>query len=178
MDNIIYEKLNQNNFNVNSLDSFIRHQEVTECLRFINGEWKLVENKFIEDWDLNKRRNIAETILKNISLHWIAYGAFSDGQIAGYIVLSDKRFGSRDQYIELTLFHVSEPFRRMGIGTKLFGYICNEAKSLGAEKLYISAHSSAESQAVYRRLGCIHAAEINAEIAANEPCDVQLECIL
>ena len=32
--------------------------------------------------------------------------------------------------------------------------------SLGADKLYISAHSSKESQAVYHRLGCIEAKEI------------------
>ena len=44
-----------------------------------------------------------------------------------------------------------------------------------AEKLYISAHSSKESQAAYRALGCVHAEEINAKLAQEEPCDVQME---
>ena len=52
---------------------------------------------------------------------------------------------------------------------------CEEARQLGADKLYISAHSSKESQAAYRALGCSFAEEINEELAAAEPFDVQLE---
>ena len=52
---------------------------------------------------------------------------------------------------------------------------CEEARRLGADKLYISAHSSKESQAAYRALGCSFAEEINEELAAAEPFDVQLE---
>ena len=39
----------------------------------------------------------------------------------------------------------------------------------------ISGHSSKESQAAYRALGCTPAEEINASLAAEEPFDVQLE---
>lgn len=62
-----------------------------------------------------------------------------------------------------------------GIGRLLVSAICDAARVLGAEKLYISAHSSKESQAAYRALGCIHAQEIDAAHAAAEPCDVQME---
>ncbi|MBR0125205.1 MAG: hypothetical protein IJM03_07650 [Treponema sp.] len=55
---------------------------------------------------------------------------------------------------------------------------CKKAKEIGAKKLYISAHSSKESQAAYRRLGCTEAAEINQAIAENEPYDVQMEFVL
>ena len=93
-------------------------------------------------------------------------------------MISNELFGSKKQYSELVLFHVSQPFRRKGIGAKLFRAICREARLLGAEKLYISAHSSKESQAAYRKLGCINAREINRAIADNEPFDVQMEYIL
>lgn len=178
MNLIAYKKLTRKNFSRNSLDNFIRHQEVNECLRLIDGEWKLVKNEFTEDWDLDKRKEIADTILKKLDLQWIAYGAFSGNQLVGYIVISDEKFGSEMQYVELVLFHVSEPFRKMGIGTMLFKMICHEAKALGATKLYISAHSSKESQIAYRKLGCDHAKEINSEIAENEPFDIQMEYIL
>ena len=56
--------------------------------------------------------------------------------------------------------------------------VCEEALRLGAEKLYISSHSSKESQAAYRALGCTPAEEINAGLAEEEPFDVQLEYIL
>lgn len=178
MNNIVIEKLNDNNFNSNSLDDFIRYQEVKECWRFVGEEWTLVTNEFIENWDLKKRREIADSICKHFGSEWTAYGAFSEKKIVGYIVLSNKRFGSNDQYLELVLFHVSQPFRRMGIGTRLFRTICREAKLSGAEKMYISAHSSKESQAAYRKLGCVNAEEINREIAENEPFDVQMEYVL
>lgn len=59
-----------------------------------------------------------------------------------------------------------------------FYQACEEARRLGADKLYISAHSSKESQATYKALGCVHAKEINPKLAEEEPCDVQLEYVL
>lgn len=50
--------------------------------------------------------------------------------------------------------------------------ICEEALRLGAEKLYISSHSSKESQAAYRALGCTPAEEINARLAARNAQDL------
>ena len=70
---------------------------------------------------------------------------------------------------------VDPSYQGQGIGRKLFSMACEEARRLGAEKLYISSHSSKESQAAYRALGCTHAKEINARLVAEEPFDVQLE---
>ena len=47
-------------------------------------------------------------------------------------------------------------------GDVFFYQACEEARRLGADKLYISAHSSKENQAAYKE----------------EPCDVQLEYVL
>ena len=65
-----------------------------------------------------------------------------------------------------------------GIGKTVFYQACEEARRLGADKLCISAHSSKESQAAYKALGCVHAKEINPKLAEEEPCDVQLEYVL
>lgn len=67
---------------------------------------------------------------------------------------------------------------RLKVGKTLFYKACEEAKKLGADKLYISAHSSRESQAAYKAIGCVHAEEINRKLAEEEPCDVQLEYVL
>ena len=107
METIIYTMLTNENFNNNSLNEFVRYQEVKECWKRVNNELVLVENNYVEDWDLEKRRE--------------------------------------------------------------------KAKELGAKKLYISAHSSKESQEAYRRLGCVEAVEVNREIAENEPFDIQME---
>lgn len=64
------------------------------------------------------------------------------------------------------------------VGADLIGYITVGTERIGAEKLYISAHSSKESQTAYKALGCVYATEIIPWIAEEEPCDVQMEYIL
>jgi len=66
----------------------------------------------------------------------------------------------------------------MGIGKKLFSLICKKAKEMGAQKLYISAHSSEETQAFYKAVGCVEAVEYNVKLVEEEPCDCQLEYCL
>ena len=179
MNTITYLLLTEKNFNENSLDDFLRHQEVKECWRKnSNNEYVLVANEYVEDWDLNKRKEVAREILHRIAEKGFAYGAFCEEKVIGYILVSNAFFGSNNQYMELLLYHVSEPYRRRGIGKELFALACKTAKELGAKKLYISAHSSKESQAAYRKLGCIEATEINQVIAENEPYDVQMEFVL
>lgn len=175
METITYLELNNQIFNQNSLDEFIRHQEVKECWRKNRNNLVLVPNQFTEDWNLQKRREIARTIEQGISNGNICYGAFDQKKIVGYILLANQLFGTKKQYIELILFHVSEPYRNKGIGKELFKRACKGAREEGATKLYISAHSSKESQAAYRKLGCIDAVEVNMSIAENEPFDIQME---
>ena len=175
---ITYAKLTKDNFSVYSLDEFIRHQEVKECWRKIHDEYVLVENAFTEDWDLEACRQTAKTILCGMDADGVAYGAFFENKVVGYIFLAGHLFGSRQQYLEVQLFHVSEPFRGKGIGRVLFEHICSEAKALGAKKLYISAHSSKESQEAYRKLGCVYATEVNRELVLKVPFDIQMEYLL
>lgn len=175
MQTITYSKLTCENFKFDSLDNFKRHQEVNECWSKIDNAYKLVPNKFTEEWDLNKLRSVADDVLKAIDENCIVYGAFCKEEIVGFIYLGNVKFGSTNQYIELVMYQVSQPFRKLGIGKKLFELVSNDARKLGVSKLYISAHSSKESQAVYRKLGCIEAKEINARAAQNEPFDVQME---
>ena len=68
-----------------------------------------------------------------------------------------------------------EEYRLQGIGRKLFSMACEEARRLGADNLYISAHSAKASQAAYRDLGGTPAEEVNEALAAAEPFDVQME---
>ena len=159
------------------LDGFIRHQEVNECWRFVDGEWRLLPIAFTEDWDLPRLREEASCLILAISDGIPVFGAFDGDSLVGFAQLGE-RLGSRKQYIELVSYHVSAPYRGKGIGRRLFAAICDAARVLGAEKLYISAHSSRESQAVYRALGCIHAVEVDAVRAEREPCDVQMEYAL
>ena len=175
---IKFEKLTKQNFSKYSLDTFVRHQDVTHCWRNVDGEWKLLPIAFTEEWDLKECRRIAKNISENLDKNLTGYGAFMNGTVIGYITIGTSLFGSRRQYIQLAEFEVSEKFRGQKIGKRLFELGCDAARSQNAEKLYISAHSSKESQAAYKALGCVHAMEINAKLAEEEPCDVKMEYVL
>lgn len=167
-------ELTRSNFRADSLDCFVRHQEVTHCWRMIDGQWQLLPAAFTEDWSREKLRSEAEEILQVIDHGAAAYAAFDGNEVVGFVCLGEW-LGSQSQYIELVSFHVSAPYRGKGIGRRLFAAVCDEARQRGAEKLYISAHSSKESQAAYHALGCEIAQEIDPVRASREPFDVQME---
>ena len=77
-----------------------------------------------------------------------------------------------------TLLAVAEDRRGRGLGRRLFSLAAEEARRLGAEKLYISAMSAEESQAFYRAMGCVEALEYDPPHVEKEPCDVQMEYTL
>ena len=170
-----YRRLDNNNFTGNSLDDFVRRQTVTECWRKIDNDWKLVPNVYEENWSQAQCRKMAEEVVHHINLDQTGFGAFDGERIIGFATVSHRIFGAAARYVQLVCFQISEEYRRQGIGRRLFSLACEEARQLGADKLYISAHSSKESQAAYRALGCSFAEEINEELAAAEPFDVQME---
>ena len=170
-----YRRLDNNNFTGNSLDDFVRHQTVTECWRKIGNDWKLVPNVYEENWSQVQCREMAEEMVHHIDLDQTGFGAFDGRRIIGFAAVSHRIFGVAARYVQLVCLQISEDYRRQGIGRKLFSLACEEARQLGADKLYISAHSSKESQAAYRALECNFAEEINEKLAAAEPFDVQME---
>lgn len=172
---IAYARLNHSNFTAHSLDTFVRHQVVTRCWRKVEGAWRLVPISLVEDWSPETCREIAADVAAHMEKDQTAIGAFVGDTLVGFITLSHTLFGTGAKYAELVCFQVSEPYRGRGIGKALFRRICGEARRIGAEKLYISAHSAMETQAAYRALGCVPTGEINWDIAREEPFDVQLE---
>ena len=170
-----YKRLDNHSFTGHSLDDFVRHQTVTACWRKIDNDWQLVPNVYEENWSQAQRREMAEDVAHHINLDQTGFGAFDGERIIGFATVSHHIFGAAARYVQLVCLQISEEYRRQGIGRKLFSLTCEEARRLGAEKLYISAHSSKESQAAYRALGCTPAEEVNEGLAAAEPFDVQME---
>lgn len=175
MKQIDYIKLSRANFGLNSLDGFKRRQKVTHCWRRQSGGYALTPVTYTEDWDLNELKEVSEKILTALNGGATAYGAVYSGEIVGFALVLSELFGTEKQYADLAEFYVSEPFRRKGIGKRLFCFACGAAKELGAKKLYISAHSAEDSIAAYKSYGCVFATEVNKTLAEKEPCDLQLE---
>lgn len=127
------ETVTKSNFFETSLDSYVRTQEVKRVYRKTDGEYSLVEMPYIEDWSLERKREIARDI---VSDDFISYAAFDGEKVAGFIGLKKQLV---DGYMILDMMHVSAECRGKGIGRKLFELGKQEAKKSGAKALYISA---------------------------------------
>ena len=164
------ELLSETNFCLESLDFYNRKHNVNKVYRRIDGEYTLVECKYTEDWDLNKKRSVAKQISSD---DYITYIALENDKVVGFIGLLRKLNGP---YMILDMMHVSSECRGQGVGRQLFEEGKVEARKAGAEALYISACSSEETIAFYRAMECILTSNPIKEMAEKEPFDLQMIC--
>ena len=73
-------------------------------------------------------------------------------------------------------FHISRPFRRRGLGRRLFACALRQAGRQAAETLYISAANARETVDFYRATGCMPADPILPEDARQNLDDLRLCC--
>lgn len=175
---ITYRELKEDEITRGLFQSFVRYQEVTACWRFVNGEWVIQQDPFVDDWTEEEYEFLVQCLKHTLKTNGIVYGAFQEERLKGFASVEGTLIGNKKEYADLTSIHVSKELRGQGIGKELFYLVAQWAKGRGAKKLYISAHSAVESQAFYRSLGCIEAKEYNKEHVASEPCDVQMEYVL
>ncbi|ADZ84985.1 GNAT family N-acetyltransferase [Cellulosilyticum lentocellum] len=173
-----YRALSTEEMDLELFKEFKRHQVVTKCWRKIDGNWVVKDNPFEENWGEEEYRILIKCLKHTLETGGIVFGAFKEGILKGISSVESEFFGSNQEYLDLSSIHVSEEMRGMGIGKQLFQMASTWAREKGAKKLYISAHSSIESQAFYKAMGCVEALEYNKEHVEKEPCDCQLEYIV
>lgn len=154
------------------MDSYARRQEVHRVYRKKDEEYVLVEMPYIEDWTLERRRQIANNISSD---EYISYVALEEEKVIGFIGLKRQLL---NEYMILDMMHVSAEYRGMGIGRKLFELGKEEANNRGAKALYISACSSEETIAFYKAMGAKITNHPIKEIADEEPYDLQMICVV
>lgn len=167
---IAYPELNRELFS-----AFTRTQIVTDCWRMADGQWVIKSDPFIDDWDEKDYASLIKSLKDTVQTGGWLYGAFADNRLKAFISVESTLCGSEKQYADVTNLHVSQDMRRLGIGRKLFESAKEYAKKAGAEKLYISSHSAAETQSFYRSIGCVEALEYDKHHVEKEPYDCQLE---
>ena len=170
-----YRSLQEHEINRELFRDFIRRQIVTKCWRKEDGEWIIKDALFIDDWTEQDYKVLIQCLKHTVRTGGVVYGAFYEGKLKGFAAVLPEIFGGENKYIDLAAIHVSQDMRGTGIGTALFKEAKRWAKEKGAEKLYISAHSAVESQAFYKRMGCVEAKWYKKEHVEEEPFDCQLE---
>lgn len=173
MSEITYKSLSYEEINAHLMDGFVRHQVIDKVLRNKNGVLVEENDHWIEDWDEEKLSQINKNVSDIVKKGGVLIVAYDDTQLVGFACLVNELFF--DEYMNLDLIHVSYDYRGLGIGKNLFHLIENQARNLGAKKLYISAHPSVESQSFYQSVGCVLAKKIHKGLFEHEPLDIQLE---
>lgn len=158
--------------------NFVRHQTVTKCWRREAGRWVIRDDPFIDDWSEADYQRLVACLKNTAMTGGFIFGAFISGKLKGFVSVESAFIGPGQNYMDLSSIHVSEDVRGKGIGTTLFQAAQAWAREKGAEKLYISSHSAVETQAFYRRLGCVDAQIYDSRHVEAEPFDCQLEYVL
>ncbi len=158
------------------LTKFNRYQETKRVWFKENHQYSIKNDYFVEQWDEEKKQQVIQDLRKCIQSGGSVIGAFFLGDVVGFVNVESGLFGSKKEYVELPYIHVSNEYRHYGIGKNLFMLCCEEARKIGAKKLYIAAHPAEETQRFYKSVGCVFAVEVNEEIYRREPLDIQLEC--
>ena len=175
---IQYKKLHTDELCRDLFKDFIRHQNVTKCWRRENNEWVIRDDPFVDDWSEADYQTLISCLKNTLATGGFVYAAFDGERLKGFVSVEAGLFGGGQKYLDLSSIHISEDMRNQGIGTKLFLAAKEWAKNNGARKLYISAHSAVESQAFYKKMGCVEAEVYNQKHVEAEPYDCQLECVL
>lgn len=157
---------------------FQRHQIVSKCWRKIDGKWCVKDIAFTDNWNEGEYSKLIAFLKSTVTKGGVVFGAFINDVLKGFSSVEPVLFGKSKEYLDLSSMHVSEDMRGNGIGKELFQLSKDWAQQHGAKKLYISAHSSLESQAFYRAMGCVEALEFDKVHVEKEPYDCQLECPL
>lgn len=173
---IEYRRLSESDITGELFYGFSRRQDVKECYRRENGAWAIKPVAFIDDWSEKEYAEVIAALINTVRTGGAVFGAFKNGTLKGIASMEAELFGGENKYVDMSLLIVSEEMRFYGIGRKLFNICCDWAREHGARKLYISAHSSVETQMFYRdKMGCVDAKELNARLVEKEPFDCQLE---
>lgn len=175
---IEYKLLEMKDLTSELLKNFKRYQETKRVWFKKNNHYDMKEDYFIDEWNDEKKELVIQSLVECVQSGGAVIAAITHNELIGFACVESGFFGSKKEYLELSYIHVSNDYRKIGIGKKLLWLCCEIAKQMGAKKLYIAAHPSEETQHFYRNVGCTYASEINGKIYEKEPLDLQMELTL
>jgi len=158
----------------------IDRSEVIDYVYYLR-DGKLVlepEHYDMHGWPQGEPEHITPLLLDCFDHGGYFWGAFARDLLVGTSVLENRFIGVEKDTLQLKFLHISNPFRKQGLGKKLFLLAAEKARELGAKKMYISATSSENTVNFYLGSGCVLATEIDRELYALEPDDIHLEYVL
>ena len=99
------------------------------------------------------------------------YGAFDGDNLAGIGLI---QHGIGEGMAQLAFLHVSNGYRRNGIGRRIADELIREAKKEGASRMYVSATPSGSAVGFYKSLGFMPTDTPIPELYELEPEDIHM----
>lgn len=184
MENIVIREVGFEEITDDWLDSFERYQESTQWYYYQGDELVLGEESFVDDWDLEEKREKAAFIRQSLTEGAALIAAFrtpegpekADAKSqcpAGFtLVLRPVREG----YAELSKLHVGKSMRHKGLGRVLFAEAKRAAKNMGAQWLFMATNPAMETQEFYKAVGCEDGRDLLDWYTLEYQTDLVLKC--
>lgn len=150
------------------LTNFCHYQLITRKWKQRNKQWVTVDTSILREWDAEKREWIPQYLCQQIERGGTVAAALEADELIGFCSIDGYLLGETAKYANLTMLFVDDRWKRKGIGRKLFFEICNHAKKMKADKLFISAIPAVETLDFYFNIGCKDATEIIPEFIDTE----------
>ena len=157
--------------------TFHHDQRWTKQWLLCNGECQLADISGHRTWNAEKRIWVSDYLTQQLLCGGPVIAAFDDETLIGFASLDGKISKEPIRYANLSMLFVDDRFQRRGIGRLLIAKIAEEARRLGAEKLFISSVPSDDTVAFYFAVGCRDAETVIPEFADAEkdrPLELQL----
>ena len=102
-------------------------------------------------------------------------GMFDGERLVAAVVVDSRPLGPHGDMLQLKFLHVSRDWRGCGLGEQLYRAAREQARAMGAARLYVSATPSQRTIDFYLRLGFTVSAAPDPALYALEPEDIHLE---
>ena len=150
------------------LSDFCHYQRITRQWIQKNNKWEIIDTSILRQWSEEKKKWIPQYLSQQIERGGAVVAAFEADQMIGFCSLDGYLLGETSRYANLTMLFVDDRWKRKGVGRKLFLEICNHARIMQADKLFISAIPSVETLEFYFHVGCKDSTEVILEYVDTE----------
>ena len=100
---------------------------------------------------------------------------FDGARLVAAVFVDSQPLGPHGDMLQLKFLHVSHDWRGCGIGEQLYRTAREQARAMGAARLYVSATPSQNTIDFYLRLGFTVSTSPDPALYALEPEDIHLE---
>jgi predicted N-acetyltransferase YhbS len=174
MPDIIYRDLSKEE--VDRFEEIDRTEVITHIYYMRGGKMVLEEELWeLTDWSAGDKPEIRMKLHSCMDSGGSSWGAFDGDRLVGIASLDGRWYGSSGDTLDMYFLHVSNGYRHQGIGRRLFNMARDEARAMGARRMFVSGLPSLNTIRFYMAMGLDLAKEVDPVLFAREPEDIHLD---